>query len=181
MASCAKGFVDQTVNSYKIRDLGVPDSLFTLGVDLPTIIFPLDNFSKQSHMSYRLFLAGVLPLLFIGCGPESKMATINGTVTIDGKAPATGSISFVAVDGLTPNTGTTITDGKFTSEVPIGESKVEIRVSKVVGKKKLYDTPDSPEQEIMEEILPAKYNEQTELRVTAQKGVNEKNFDLTTK
>jgi hypothetical protein len=34
--------------------------------------------------------------------------------------------------------------GKFSSEVPIGESKVEIRVPKVVGKKKLYDTPDSP-------------------------------------
>jgi hypothetical protein len=132
-------------------------------------------------MLRRFLLTGLIPLLLIGCGQESKMATISGTVTIDGKAPTTGAISFVAIDGLTPNTGTTITDGKFTSEIPIGESKVEIRVSKVVGKKKLYDTPDSPMQEIMEEVLPEKYNEQTELRFTAKKGKNENNWDLKSK
>lgn len=109
------------------------------------------------------------------------MATITGTVTVDGKAPATGAISFVAIDGLTPNTGTEIKDGKFSSEVPIGESKVEIRVPKVVGKKKLYDTPGSPEQDVMVEVLPPKFNEQTELRFTAKKGRNENNWDLKSK
>ncbi|MCY3010466.1 MAG: hypothetical protein NTY42_11545 [Planctomycetota bacterium] len=132
-------------------------------------------------MLRRFFLVSLTPLLFIGCGPESKMATITGTVTVDGKPPATGSISFVAIDGLTPNTGTEIKDGKFTSEVPIGESKVEIRVPKVVGKKKLYDTPDSPEQDVMIELLPPKFNEQTELRYTAKKGKNENNWDLKSK
>ena len=116
-----------------------------------------------------------------GCGPESKMATITGTVTIDGTPPEKGSISFIPVDGMTSTAGATIDQGKFTSEVPIGESKVEIRVPKVVGKKKLYDTPDSPEQEIMEEVLPAKFNESTELRFTAKKGKNEKAFELSIK
>ena len=116
-----------------------------------------------------------------GCGPESKMASITGNVTINGAPPEKGSISFIPVDGMTPTTGASLEKGKFTSEVPIGESKVEIRVPKVVGKKKLYDTADSPEQEIMEEVLPPKYNESTELRVTAKKGNNEKNFELTTK
>jgi hypothetical protein len=129
----------------------------------------------------RFFLAGLIPFFFIGCGPESKMATIKGTVTVDGKPPATGSISFAAVDGLTPNTGATITDGKFSSEIPIGESKVEIRVPKVVGRKKLYDTPDSPMQDIMEEVLPPKFNEQTELRFTAKKGENQNDWDLRSK
>ena len=132
-------------------------------------------------MLRRILFSALVPISLIGCGPESKMATITGTVTVDGTAPATGAISFVAVDGLTPNTGTTITDGKFTSEVPIGESKVEIRVSKVVGRKKLYDTPDSPMQDIMEEVLPPKYNETTELRFTAKKGKNENNWDLKSK
>ena len=123
----------------------------------------------------------VCSLFACGCGPESKMATVTGSVTIDGKPAESGSISFVPVDGMSSTSGASIVDGKFTSEAPIGESKVEIRVPKVVGKKKLYDTPDSPVQNVMEEVLPAKYNESTELRLTAQKGKNEKNFELSTK
>lgn len=120
-------------------------------------------------------------LLTVGCGPESKMATITGNVTVDGTPAETGSISFIPVDGMTPTAGATIVQGKFTSEVPIGESNVEIRVPKVVGKKKLYDTPDSPVQDIMEEVLPPKYNEATELRFTAERGENQTNFELLTK
>jgi hypothetical protein len=116
-----------------------------------------------------------------GCGPESKMATVSGTVTIDGKAPESGAISFIAMDGMAPTAGGVIEKGKYTSQAPIGESKVEIRVSKVVGKKKLYDTPDSPVQDLMEEVLPAKYNEATELRFKAEKGNNEKNWEITLK
>ena len=33
----------------------------------------------------------------------------------------------------------------------------------------------------MEEVLPAKYNEVTELRVDIKKGINTKDFDLKTK
>ena len=109
------------------------------------------------------------------------MAKVTGTVTIDGEPAENGSISFIPVDGLSSTTGASITKGKFTSDAPIGESKVEIRVPKVVGKKKLYDTPESPVQDVMAEVLPAKYNESTELRFTAQKGNNEKNFELSAK
>lgn len=119
--------------------------------------------------------------LLIGCGPESKMTSVSGTVTVDGKAPESGAISFIPVDGMTATTGAVITQGKYESQAPLGESKVEIRIPKIVGKKKLYDTPDSPTQEIMEEVLPAKYNEATELRFSGEKGKNEKNFDLSTK
>lgn len=119
--------------------------------------------------------------LVVGCGPESKMTSVSGTVTVNGSPPEKGSISFIPVDGMTATTGAVIEKGKYQSEAPLGESKVEIRVPKVIGKKKLYDTPDSPEQEIMEEVLPAKYNETTELRFKGEKGKNEKNWELTTK
>ncbi len=52
---------------------------------------------------------------------------------------------------------------------------------KAVGKKKLYDTPESPTQEVFEEVLPQKYNEATELRIDVQKGKNEKNWELSSK
>jgi hypothetical protein len=130
-------------------------------------------------------VSGVVFCAFVvamaGCEPESRMITVTGTVTIDGKAPENGSISFIPLDGMAPTAGAVIEDGKYKSEAPLGESKVEIRVPKVVGKKKLYDTPDSPEQEIMEEVLPEKYNEASELRFTGVKGKNEKNFELSTK
>lgn len=116
-----------------------------------------------------------------GCAPESRMATVTGTVTIDGTPAEKGSISFIPVDGMSPTAGATIENGKYKSEAPIGESKVEIRVPKVVGKKKLYETPESPVQDIMAEVLPDKYNESTELRFTAQKGINQRNFELRTK
>ena len=114
----------------------------------------------------------------VGCGPESNVAKISGTVSVDGKPTAKGAISFVPISGKGPTAGTEIKDGKYTSEAAIGECKVEIRIPKVVGKKKLYDTPDSPEQEIMEEVLPVKYNEATELKVEIKKGENTKDFDL---
>ena len=118
---------------------------------------------------------------FVGCGPESNVAKISGTISVDGKAPEKGSISFIPVSGIGPTAGTEIKAGKYTSEAAIGECKVEVRIPKVVGKKKLYDTPDSLEQEIMEEVLPEKYNEVTELRAEIKKGINTKDFDLKTK
>ncbi len=118
---------------------------------------------------------------FTGCGPESNVATISGSISIDGKPTDSGSISFIPVNGEGPTAGSEIKQGKYTSQAAIGECKVEIRVSKVVGKKKLYDTPDSPVQDLMEEILPAKFNEATELRVEVKRGTNEKNWELKTK
>ena len=128
------------------------------------------------------FLCSVLTLLcFTGCGPESNTAYISGTVSIDGKPTDKGSISFIPVNGQGPTAGAEIKDGKFNSQAALGECKVEVRVPKVVGKKKLYDTPDSPIQDVMEEVLPSKFNEASELRIDIKKGTNTKDWDLKTK
>ena len=60
-------------------------------------------------------------------------------------------------------------------------SKVAIRVPKVVGERKLYDTPDSPVQPLMEESLPPEFNDRTELTLDVKPGVNERDFDLKAK
>src|SRR5262245_27388147 len=106
---------------------------------------------------------------------------MSGTVNIDGQPVAKGSISFIPADGQGPTTGAEIIAGKYASTAPRGESKVEIRVPKVVGQKKLYDTPNSPVQDILAEVLPAKYNEQTELRIECKPGRNEKSWELKSK
>jgi hypothetical protein len=114
-----------------------------------------------------------------GCADPNE-ATVSGTITIDGTPPKEGSIAFFPVDGQSRTTGAKIVDGKYTAAVPIGKAKVEIRVSKVVGQRKLYDTPNSETQSILQEMLPAKFNNQSELQLEVKSGRNEQDFELKT-
>jgi hypothetical protein len=117
-----------------------------------------------------------------GCsGGDPNFSEVSGSVTVDGQPLKEGNITFSSVSGNAPSAGGPIADGKYAAKVHIGSTKVEIRASKVVGQKKVYDTPDSPVQPIMEEVLPAKYNEQTELTLEVEPGTTVKDFDLSTK
>ena len=62
----------------------------------------------------------------------------------------------------------------------MGIKSVQIHVPKIVGYKKLYDTPDSKTHPLMEESLPPRYNANTKLRLDVQPGPNEQNYDLKT-
>jgi len=115
-----------------------------------------------------------------GCS-DPNVGVVRGTVTINGVPPKSGSIAFFPTDGKSRIAGTEIVDGQYTLEVPRGPAKVEVRVPKVVGQKKLYDTPESPVKDLMAESLPPKYNDATELTLDVQPGENRQDYDLTTK
>ncbi len=134
---------------------------------------------KYLNMRWLLLTASIL--LLTACGDGSNTGEVVGTVSVDGKPAERGSVSFAPLSGEGSTSGAEIRDGKFSAEVALGKNKVEIRVPKVVGKQRLYDTPDSPLQELMEEVLPAKYNDQTELEIDVNQGKNEKNWELSTK
>jgi len=122
-----------------------------------------------------------LGLLFAtGCG-DSSVATVHGTVKVDGELAQQGSIAFIPVDGMGATAGGKIVAGEYEAEVPLGTKKVEIRVNKKVGETKLYDTPDSPVAPIFEEVLPKKYHDQTELTYDVVPGEQQNDFDLSTK
>ncbi|MBA4190200.1 MAG: hypothetical protein C0467_19620 [Planctomycetaceae bacterium] len=123
-----------------------------------------------------VFVLGVVT----GCGGGgSDLGDLSGAVTYDGKPVEDGAISFIPVDGKSPTAGGTIKDGKYTAtKVPVGATKVSITAVKVIGKKKAYDTPDSPEIPITEPLVPAKYNQTTELRYDVKGGVQTKDFQL---
>ena len=122
----------------------------------------------------------VAALTLAGCGGDGT-AEVTGNVTVDGTPIEAGAIRFVPVDGKSPTAGAEIKQGRYAARVPVGPAKVGISMSKVVGKKKLYATPNSPEMPITAEALPPKYNEKTELTFDVQPGRNEKDFALTTK
>jgi hypothetical protein len=119
--------------------------------------------------------------LALGCSADAKDGAVSGTVTLDGQPLKSGSIRFDSADGRTASADATITDGKFTVKLPPGDKRVSITSPKVIGKKKMYDTPDSPVYDVTEELLPKKYNANSELTLTVQLGDQDAKFDLKSK
>jgi hypothetical protein len=139
--------------------------------------------SVSNLFAARLVVLGVVggfSLLVSGC-TEPTTGVVTGTVTVDGTPAKEGSIAFFPLDRKSSTAGAAIMDGKYTATVPLGQAKVEIRVPKVVGQKKLYDTPDSPIKPLLAESLPAKYNDASELTLDVVPGENQKDYELATK
>jgi hypothetical protein len=114
-----------------------------------------------------------------GCGSAPPMSQIHGTVTFDGKPLAAGVIQFMPTGPTGQTVGGTIKDGVYELQGSVGEMKVSINASEVIGKKKMYDTPDSPLVDDFRNLLPPRYNINTELKASLKAGPNEVNFDLT--
>lgn len=124
-------------------------------------------------------VAGAVVLAGCEAGPPS--GEVSGTVSFDGAPVEKGSITFTPADGKGPTAGGTIQGGRYSvAKVPVGASKVSITGDKETGKKKLYDTPDSPVGVMTSNYLPEKFSgDDTELRFDVKPGTNEKNWALT--
>jgi hypothetical protein len=118
-------------------------------------------------------------LVAAGCSGDSSHGTVSGTVTLDGNPLEAGLIRFVPADGQTATADATIEKGAFTAKVPVGEKQITISAPKVVGKRKMYETPDSPTVDVVQELLPERYNLRSELTYTVEPGEQEKDFALT--
>ena len=116
-----------------------------------------------------------------GCSGDAKHGTVSGTVTLDGQPLKSGTIRFDSVDGRAAAADASVTDGKYTAKMPPGDKRVSITSPKVVGTKKMYDTPDSPVVDVTEELLPKRYNGQSELTLTVKLGDQDAPFDLKSK
>lgn len=127
-------------------------------------------------------LVALLAPWFLGCSKQDpNRGQVTGIVEVDGQPAAEGAITFYPVDDNLAGSGGAIANGRYTVNANVGLSKVIINVPKVVGQRKVYDTPDSPMMSVTEELLPPKYNDQTTLTYDVQPGPNEKNFSLKTK
>jgi hypothetical protein len=116
-------------------------------------------------------------LALAGCG-NSKEGQVSGTVKVGGAPLETGSITFLPADGKTATAGAEIKNGRYSAKVPVGMMKVSISSPKVVGKKKVYPTPESPEMPITVEAILERYNDKTELTLDVKPGTNNKDWDL---
>jgi hypothetical protein len=116
-----------------------------------------------------------------GCSDGPATGTVNGTVNLDGRPLKAGVVRFVPADGKSQTSSADVKDGKFTAAVPAGEMRVEFSAPKVVGKVKMYDTPDSPVVDETAELLPDRYNVRSELRMTVKTGSQDETFELKSK
>jgi hypothetical protein len=124
------------------------------------------------------FVALILFCFIVGCMGDSKHGTLSGTVTLDGQPLKSGLIRLIPVDGQTASADATITDGKFSTTAPIGDKQVWISSPRVTGKRKAYDTPDSPTVNNVEELLPAQYNSASTIRAKVTAGNQVLKYEL---
>jgi hypothetical protein len=125
--------------------------------------------------------AALAVLTLVGCGDDGPATgEVTGTVKVNGQVPAAGSsINFIPADGKSPTAGALIEDGKYAVRVAVGTAKVEIRVPRPVAKPGRKSEGPGPGGDVIEESLPPRYNDETELTFEVKKGKNEKDWDLT--
>jgi hypothetical protein len=133
----------------------------------------------ESRSTVAVWIVVFCCFVLAGCSKKPDRGTVTGKVTFDGQPLKSGAIHFESIDGKAPPADATIVDGAYKVELPPGDKRVSISSPRVTGKRKMYETPDSPTVDVVQELLPAKYNAQTELQLTVTAGSQEKDFDLT--
>ncbi len=114
-----------------------------------------------------------------GCGSPAEQGTVTGTVTFNGAPLPEGAVRFVPVAGDAPTSGANVAEGAFTAKVPFGPMRVEFTAAKVVGTRKMYEgMAESPDVNIVKELIPAKYNVRSELTLDVKQGSQEASFQL---
>ena len=145
------------------------------------------RFCPGSRRSLRLFpLAVVLgSAIFGGCGKTERLG-IQGAVSLDGKPLEKGNITFRPLAGTaSPSAGAQIVDGKFSIArerglLP-GKFRVEITASHPTDRK-VRDRMTGATVTAIDQYLPARYNEQSQLEASvASNGANRFEFALTSK
>jgi hypothetical protein len=119
----------------------------------------------------------------VGCARRQE-AAVSGAVTLDGSPLDDATISFAPVTkGQQQAAWTTITAGRYaiapSEGLGIGASRVEIRALRTAGDKSAANDPTLPT--FGKEIVPAKYNSNSQLVVEIRPGENIANFDLKSK
>lgn len=124
-----------------------------------------------------------LGMTAIGCGPSGvETVPVKGSISLDGQPVPSGTIAFVAKDGIATTGGGMIKDGAYEANVPPGDKWVMVLATKVVGQEPEYEgDPASPMRDITEQITSPVYNaaHQTPLEAKVDGPTEGLNFELT--
>ncbi len=133
--------------------------------------------SRQVMLLFAAMLA-VTPLA--GCGDGIERVQMSGKVTYAGQPVEDGQIRFIPAPGTeAPLTVEPIINGRYetgtSGGVPVGSYQVAIRAYHPDD-----PAPTGPDMPQRRQLLPKKYNNQTELKITLEpgQGKQEKDFIL---
>ena len=136
----------------------------------------------QIAVSNRVLASTVVALAVIGCagGDELERVMVSGNVAFKGQPIEKGQIRFIPVDGTRgPVTIDSIDDGYYTTEntagVPVGAHRVEILG---YDGKEYASAPTGPGAPPVRQLLPKKYNKESELKVTLESGQDDDHLDF---
>lgn len=124
-------------------------------------------------------------LALSGCGSDSGLAIVSGTVSYRGEPVERGLIRFIPIlETKGPASGAVIENGTYEARarggIPLGTYRVEIQGMRPTGgprPKGLQGLDSIPEP--MEQYLPKKYNTNSEFTLTIESsGPMTRNFDL---
>lgn len=116
----------------------------------------------------------------MGCGGLQR-AAVEGEVTVNGEPLPEGTIVFVGLDGTAPSAGAAIVDGAYAvpaAQGPVaGDYQVQVRAFRRTGRRVWDGMGDERASSLakhmveeMEAFVPARYNDQSELRTTITAG-----------
>lgn len=137
----------------------------------------------------RYLLCVVLVVSFLGCGPGNPLGrqAVSGTVTLDGKPLAAGTIMFEPRGSEGALAGAPIADGKFTIAgqrgLPPGTYLVRISAPTPRGGVAAEGMPGDSASASRDapELIPAAWNTNSQHTVTVEKGANQFDFAIETK
>ncbi len=128
---------------------------------------------------WLIFAAALLGAACLGCS-ENKLAQVSGLVTIDGTPVEKGTISLMPADGNAPTAEAIVIDGKYMLTLFPGTKNVSIHGVKKIGTRRFREQePSSPMVDVTEEIVPARYNSQSDLTAEVKVGPQTLDFALT--
>jgi len=138
---------------------------------------------NRQQVCSTVVLATLTAILQAGCDQGPPVGNITGEVIFDGQPVKDGHVLFTPMDGMGQTGGAAVRDGKFTAEkVPVGKMKVELHGNKVVGQQPAYEgVKNSPMIDVVQEMLPAKYNSKSDLTLEVKKGNQDVKYDLKSK
>ncbi|WP_145265289.1 carboxypeptidase-like regulatory domain-containing protein [Calycomorphotria hydatis] len=126
----------------------------------------------------------LLPLMLMafGCSEEGpKLGTVSGTVTLDGEPLPNAQLMFTPRGEGRPSTASTDENGMYKLAYTAGKKGAltgSHRVSITTAVDQYSDEATGKRVEAVEEKLPAKYHQKSELTAEIQEGSNTIDFSL---
>lgn len=136
------------------------------------------NNHRYRRCAPECVLGIVLLALWAGCGRGVlERVPVRGTVTYDGRPVASGRLRFIPAPGSNcPSSGASIVDGNYAADgnggVAVGQYRVEIIAYRSDPRHPAAAQPSPRDFGAagLQQYIPAKYNTQTQLKLTVEAG-----------